>query len=163
MQTIENRGQLKFLPKYILGSMLFGQNLKGVHHFEFYCIFITKFFKNLSEGCHMLSTLQHFRSPSRLLSRLHPRRLGRVVPVLAVLRQRRRARTDPASRQSGKEGRPGLRSQGRKEDLPFGRMSGHLKQLKAKIYIQIIFLHYLFQGFTSFYKNSCNNMLHSLS
>jgi hypothetical protein len=158
--------------------MLFGPNIKG-YHFMFYCIFISKFFKNLSGGVlfhpphypsqprsasmHLLSTLQHFRSPSRLLSRLHPRRLGRVVPVLAVLRQRRRSRTDPASRQSGKEGRPGLRSQGRKEDVPFGRMSGHLKQLKAKIYIQIIFLHYLFQGFTSFYKNSCNNMLHSLS
>ena len=147
--------------------MLFGQNPKrGFTVFGFIAFLLPSFSKICLRGvtcCHLLSTLQHFRSPSRLLSRLHPRRLGRVVPVLAVLRQRRRARTDPASRQSGKEGRPGLRSQGRKEDVPFGRMSGHLKQLKAKIYIQIIFLHYLFQGFTSFYKNSCNNMLHSLS
>jgi hypothetical protein len=47
---------LTFLPKSLLRSMLFGQILKGVHHFGFYCIFNTKFTENLPVG-QMSSTL----------------------------------------------------------------------------------------------------------
>ncbi len=38
------------LPKSMEGSMLLGQNLRGVHHFGFYCIFIDKFFEISHRG-----------------------------------------------------------------------------------------------------------------
>jgi hypothetical protein len=47
MHAVKNPVGDKIFAK-IPGFFIFEQNLKGVHHIEFHCNFINKFFENLS-------------------------------------------------------------------------------------------------------------------
>jgi hypothetical protein len=64
MPTVENPGGrgLKFLPKSLRGPMFFGQNLKGIYYFVFYCISIKKICKSESGGVSYVISLTRRRA-----------------------------------------------------------------------------------------------------